>query len=122
MERSFRWSSDLSSDAASDISERIADDAELALRQAIWHKPEPDWPVCGIPDVLYTDHGSDFTSHRLGDTAAVLHRRIIHSQVPRPQGRGKIERFFGTINTELHRAFEADPCRERGVSRQRPQR
>ena len=73
----------------------------LALRQAIWHKPEPDWPVCGIPDVLYTDHGSDFTSHRLGDTAAVLHLRIIHSQVARPQGRGKIERFFGTINTEL---------------------
>lgn len=73
----------------------------LALRQAIWHKPEPDWPVCGIPDVLYTDHGSDFTSHRLGNTAAVLHLRIIHSQVARPQGRGKIERFFGTINTEL---------------------
>ncbi|WP_144757268.1 Mu transposase C-terminal domain-containing protein [Curtobacterium pusillum] len=73
----------------------------LALRQAIWHKSEPDWPVCGIPDVLYTDHGSDFTSHRLGDTAAVLHLRIIHSQVARPQGRGKIERFFGTINTEL---------------------
>lgn len=73
----------------------------LALRQAIWHKPEPDWPVCGIPDVLYTDHGSDFTSHRIGDTAAVLHLRIIHSQVARPQGRGKIERFFGTINTEL---------------------
>ena len=55
----------------------------LALRQAIWHKPEPDWPVCGIPDVLYTDHGSDFTSPRLGDTAAVLHLRIIHSQVAR---------------------------------------
>ncbi|OMH22971.1 transposase, partial [Tersicoccus phoenicis] len=73
----------------------------LALRQAIWHKSEPDWPVCGIPDVLYTDHGSDFTSHRLGNTAAVLHLRIIHSQVARPQGRGKIERFFGTINTEL---------------------
>ncbi|MFJ4296329.1 Mu transposase C-terminal domain-containing protein [Curtobacterium sp. NPDC089689] len=73
----------------------------LALRQAIWHKSEPDWPVCGIPDVLYTDHGSDFTSHRLGDTAAVLHLRIIHSLVARPQGRGKIERFFGTINTEL---------------------
>lgn len=73
----------------------------LALRQAIWHKPEPDWPVCGIPDVLYTDHGSDFTSYRLGDTAAVLHLRIIHSQIARPQGRGKVERFFGTINTEL---------------------
>ena len=34
----------------------------LALRQAIWRKGDPDWPVCGIPDVLYADHGTDFTS------------------------------------------------------------
>jgi hypothetical protein len=34
----------------------------LALRQAIWRKEEPRWIVCGIPDVLYTDNGSDFTS------------------------------------------------------------
>jgi len=73
----------------------------LALRQAIWHKAEPDWPQCGVPDVLYTDHGSDFTSHRIGDTLNALHVRVIHSAVGRPQGRGKSERFFGTINTEL---------------------
>jgi putative transposase len=24
----------------------------LALRQAIWRKADPSWPVCGIPDVL----------------------------------------------------------------------
>lgn len=35
----------------------------LALRQAIWRKEDPRWIVCGIPDVLYTDNGSDFTSH-----------------------------------------------------------
>ena len=34
----------------------------LALRQAIWHKTDPAWPMCGLPDVLYVDHGSDFTS------------------------------------------------------------
>lgn len=27
--------------------------------------------------------------------------RIVHSAVGRPQGRGKVERFFGTIDTEL---------------------
>ncbi|MFX7938289.1 transposase family protein, partial [Acinetobacter baumannii] len=37
----------------------------LALRQAIWRKADPTWPVCGIPDVLYVDHGSDFTSLHL---------------------------------------------------------
>lgn len=34
----------------------------LALRQAIWRKEDSRWIVCGIPDVLYTDNGSDFTS------------------------------------------------------------
>jgi putative transposase len=37
----------------------------LALRHAIWRKADPSWPVCGIPDVLYVDHGSDFTSRHL---------------------------------------------------------
>lgn len=73
----------------------------LALRQAIWRKTDPAWAMCGIPDVLHVDHGSDFTSHHLERTAIALHIRIIHSTVGRPQGRGKIERFFRTINTEL---------------------
>ncbi len=73
----------------------------LALRQAIWRKPDPSWAMCGIPDVLYVDHGSDFTSRHLDRTAIELHIRLIHSTVARPQGRGKIERFFGTVNTEL---------------------
>jgi putative transposase len=31
----------------------------LALRHAIWRKSESGWPVCGVPDILYVDHGSD---------------------------------------------------------------
>ncbi|OBY95638.1 Mu transposase C-terminal domain-containing protein [Actinomyces oris] len=77
------------------------DKHELVLRQAIWHKADPAWPMCGLPDVLYVDHGSDFISHQLAGTAVDLHIRLIHSTVARPQGRGKIERFFGTVNTEL---------------------
>ena len=73
----------------------------LALRQAIWRKADPSWPVCGIPDVLYVDHGSDFTSHHLDQVAASLRFRLVYSAVARPQGRGKIERLFGTLNTEL---------------------
>ena len=73
----------------------------LALRQAIWRKTDPAWAMCGIPDILHVDHGSDFTSHHLERTAIALHVRIIHSTIARPQGRGKIERFFRTINTEL---------------------
>ncbi|TNY43440.1 transposase family protein, partial [Streptococcus pyogenes] len=73
----------------------------LALRQAIWRKDTPSWPICGLPDVLYTDHGSDFTSKHLEQVAADLRIELVFSTVGRPQGRGKIERFFGTINTEL---------------------
>ncbi|WP_427118090.1 DDE-type integrase/transposase/recombinase [Pseudarthrobacter scleromae] len=73
----------------------------LALRQAIWRKSDPSWAMCGLPDILHVDHGSDFTSHHLEHTAIELHIRVIHSTIARPQGRGKIERFFGTINTEV---------------------
>jgi putative transposase len=73
----------------------------LALRQAIWRKSNPAWPVCGIPDVLYSDHGSDFTSRHLDQVCLDLRVELIHSTAGVPQGRGKIERFFGTVTTEL---------------------
>ncbi|RZK94990.1 MAG: transposase [Rhodococcus sp. (in: high G+C Gram-positive bacteria)] len=57
----------------------------LALRQAIWTKADPAWPMCGLPDVLYTDHGSDFISEAElegdvdvlggGQTVVANHRR-----------------------------------------------
>ena len=49
----------------------------LALRQAIWRKEDPRWIVCGIPDVLYTDHGSDFTSRHLEQVSADLKIRWV---------------------------------------------
>ena len=70
----------------------------LALRQAIWRKGEPDWQVWGIPDVFYTDHGSDFTSRHLEQVAADLKMQLVFSTAGVPRGRGKIERFFGTVN------------------------
>lgn len=73
----------------------------LALRQAIWRKGRPGWQVCGIPDVLYTDHGSDFTSRHLEQVAADLKVRLINSGVGRPRGRGKIERFFESVSQVL---------------------
>jgi putative transposase len=53
------------------------------------------------PDVLYVDHSSDFTSEHLTQVAADLKFPITHPAIARPQGRGKIERFFGTVNTKL---------------------
>jgi putative transposase len=70
----------------------------LALRQAIWTKTDPTWHVCGIPGVLYSDHGSDFTSRHLEQVCADLHIQLVHSTPGMPRGRGKIERFFGVVN------------------------
>ena len=73
----------------------------LALRQAIWRKTVPGWYVCGVPQVLYTDHGSDFTSHHIEQVAADLKMQLIFSTVGKPRGRGKIERFFETLTQVL---------------------
>ncbi len=70
----------------------------LALRQAIWRKEDSRWTVCGIPDVLYTDNGSDFTSRHLEQVSADLKIRLVFSLPGKPRGRGRIERFFSTVN------------------------
>ncbi len=73
----------------------------LALRQAIWRKDEPRWHICGIPQVLYTDGGSDFTSQHLEHVSVDLHMRLTHSIPGQPRGRGRIERFFKTVQQML---------------------
>jgi len=73
----------------------------LALHQAIWRKGDPHWHVCGIPDSFYTDHGSDFTSRHMELVAAAIKMQLVFSTVGVPRGRGKIERFFETVNQLL---------------------
>ena len=73
----------------------------LTLRQAIWHKEDPRWHASGIPTVFYTDHGSDFTSKHMEQVAADLPMELIFSQVSIPRGRGKIERFFLSVDQLL---------------------
>ena len=70
----------------------------LALRQAIWRKEDSHWHICGIPSVFYTDHGSDFTSKHMEQVAADLGIELIFSEKGVPRGRGKIERFFRSVN------------------------
>lgn len=81
----------LSFDAPSSIN------TALCLRQAIWKKNKSSWPMCGIPRILYTDHGTDFMSLHIEQVCIRLKIRMINSMVGRPQGRGKIERFFETV-------------------------
>jgi putative transposase len=73
----------------------------LTLRQAIWRKPLPQWKIFGIPSTFYTDHGRDFTSDHLEQVSADLHMGLVFSEPGMPRGRGKIERFFRTVNQML---------------------
>jgi putative transposase len=55
----------------------------------------------GVPDAIYVDNGSAFVDAALKRAAARLGIKITHSQPGRPQGRGKIERFFGVVRQEF---------------------
>ncbi|WP_405176982.1 DDE-type integrase/transposase/recombinase [Nocardia sp. NBC_01377] len=55
----------------------------------------------GIPQYIYVDNGSAFVDSWLLRACAKLGIKLIHSQPGRPQGRGKIERFFRTVNGEF---------------------
>jgi putative transposase len=78
-----------------------ASQTALILHQAIWRKTDPRWSLCGIPAQFYTDHGSDFTSAHLEQVAADLKMALVFSWPGQPRGRGKIERFFRTVEQLL---------------------
>jgi putative transposase len=55
----------------------------------------------GVPASLYVDNGSAFVDAALKRAAARLGIKIIHSAPGRPEGRGKIERYFRTVREEF---------------------
>lgn len=55
----------------------------------------------GLPRAAYTDNGSAFVSSQLLRALAVLGIRLVHSRPGRPEGRGKIERFFRTVRDQF---------------------
>src|SRR5215831_17370525 len=73
----------------------------LTLRQAMWRKSLPQWTIMGIPATFYSDNGSDFTSEHLEQVSIDLNMALGFSEPDMPRGRGKIERFFRTVNQRL---------------------
>ncbi len=78
----------------------------LALRHAILPKqysqgyePEALWESYGVPQYLYTDAGSDFTSAHIDQVASRL--GIVLCLRRRPAEGGIVERPFGTLNREF---------------------
>jgi putative transposase len=55
----------------------------------------------GVPEGIYVDNGSAFVDAWLLRACAKLGIRLVHSTPGRPQGRGKIERFFRTVRDQF---------------------
>jgi putative transposase len=55
----------------------------------------------GVPEHVYVDNGSAFVDAWLLRACAVLGIKLVHSQPGRPEGRGKIERFFRTVRGQF---------------------
>jgi len=55
----------------------------------------------GVPGYVYVDNGSAFVDSWLMRACARLGIKLVHSAPGRPQGRGKIERLFRTVNGEF---------------------
>ena len=53
----------------------------------------------GLPRKLYVDNGAAYRSHKLEFTCASLAIALIHARPYKPQGKGKIERFFKTTRS-----------------------
>ncbi len=59
----------------------------------------------GLPRKLYVDNGPAFRSHHLKYVAASLSIALIHARPYKPQGKGKIERWFRTVRLQFLQRF-----------------
>ena len=73
--------------------------AEDTVRLAAALKPA--LAARGVPTGIYVDNGSAFVDAWLLRACAKLGIRLVHSAPGRPQGRGKIERFFRTVREQF---------------------
>lgn len=71
----------------------LADDRVMPERPALASR--------GVPESVYVDNGSAFVDAWLLRACASLAIKLTHSRPGRPQGRGKIERFFRTVRDQF---------------------
>ena len=66
----------------------------------------------GLPRKLYVDNGAAFRSHHLEQVTASLGIALIHARPYKPQGKGKIERFFRTVRSDFLSGFRGTTLSE----------
>jgi len=66
----------------------------------------------GLPRKLYVDNGPAFRSKHLEYITASLNVALIHARPYKPQGKGKIERWFKTVRTNFLPRFKGNSLLE----------
>jgi putative transposase len=70
-----------------------------AIREAVLVSDSK--PYGGIPHEIWVDNGKEFLSHHIEQITQELHILLQPCAPHRPQQKGIVERFFGTLNTRL---------------------
>lgn len=63
----------------------------------------------GKPKIIYADNGKIYRSETLQYACAQLGITLAHTQPYDPKAKGKIERFFKTVQTRFYPLLQADP-------------
>jgi len=66
----------------------------------------------GIPEKLYTDNGSLFVSEHLQTVCANFGIRLIHAKPYAAWSKGKIERFFLTVQSDFEQRLVFEPVKD----------
>ncbi len=75
----------------------------LALHQAMVPKTIPEWTMLGIATILYADNGKDYRSNHIRDVCLHFRIELKHHEPHNPRSKGKVERFFRTLEEQLIR-------------------
>lgn len=67
----------------------------------------------GLPRKLYVDNGAAYRSKHLEQICASLGIALIHARPYKPQGKGKIERFFRTVRGDFIPSHPANTLTDR---------
>ena len=60
------------------------------------------WPIYGMMDIIHADNGKDFRSEYLKRSCGQYRVDLQWRPVRTPKYGGHVERFFGTLNAEVH--------------------
>jgi putative transposase len=60
----------------------------------------------GVPESIYCDNGAVYSSHHLQNICVTLGIQLHHSKPYRPQGKGKVEKFFRLVESSFKSEVE----------------